>query len=918
MGRRLNLPTPTVINTELIPLDESFYIEASGQLEQWYYDNTSQFAPNRRLAPLTLTPHISVFDGDTATSYTPSFYTVRWYENAYNASSGTYVETEIVNQTDSATADYVKSGNNLIVKKNVSYTRGVTIRCEATYIDPRDAGVTYVTGDSLVLSTNRDATVMYPKLDVLAPSAQSFNPLIDNSSQFQFKAVADATGIEVESVEQYRVDVGGTEQMLPENDTTVETCSPKLTIDYDGITQEDQVFTFRQTGGGTVPQPVSDTAKLMSMKGNTVKFNQLVEPQKFKKGGSSSTISTFTANTDGSYEITLSESPASNTSISGSEVTLYAEKIYYVNPNGGGYLGIRNPRTGDAYAPTIWSFVTKQNGICVLRAIAGAPTDIVLKCRPIVIDLTAIFGAGNEPSTVADFEAWLDANIGLKGYYPYDTGSLIPVKSTALKSVGFNLWNGTYYRTGVFLTNQGSFSQGNYGISNFIKVLPSSSYHIKGGSGNNPAVCWYDRNKEFIGGSKYGQQSSKIIDLPDNAVYIRVSIPDSTASVFAVNLSDPSRNGTYQAYWEDNVRLDITGITGINPTTGVREAVFPTGMKEAGTSYDEIYVENGAVKAVRRVGDVDLGVINWTYRSTYEYFDCSANSLPAKAKTPTAANVVSNLICHKYKTSNSSEATTKTTKDKLIWLGYSGYDYVPGGIVIRDLGYSDSSVFKTALSGVMLYYELNTPVVYTDLKFADGSPVTTSTVFEWYGISNNTEVKADTLPWYVSGQNTSTLTVDAMYGETIRVILRAKANTAATTLFPDKVYRTVEWRVPDIDTHVLSENGSAVRSNTNDMSFDTVINVMHAILSDEKKSAHLRFNWKTRKNNVSTEVDAGWGQTTTMDALDLRNTRGSSNSQLASTLVFPYVYLMGAYENCTHGGEEITQNGETVFDRPVL
>jgi hypothetical protein len=81
----------------------------------------------------------------------------------------------------------------------------------------------------------------------------------------------------------------------------------------------------------------------------------------------------------------------------------------------------------------------------------------------------------------------------------------------------------------------------------------------------------------------------------------------------------------------------------------------------------------------------------------------------------------------------------------------------------------------------MLYYELATPVVYTDLKFADGSPVTASTVFEWYGISNNTEVKADTLPWYVSGQNTSTLTVDAMYGETIRVILRAKVSSLSAS-----------------------------------------------------------------------------------------------------------------------------------------
>jgi hypothetical protein len=364
-----------------------------------------------------------------------------------------------------------------------------------------------------------------------------------------------------------------------------------------------------------------------------------------------------------------------------------------------------------------------------------------------------------------------------------------------------------------------------------------------------------------------------------------------------INLSDPSRNGTYKAYWEDNVRLDITGITGINPTTGVRETVFPSGMKAAGEAYDEIYVEDGAVKAKRRINYFDMGSKTWTY--SYGAFNTTISNISG----------YNNIICHKYPTANAfgnygiyhKAANGATT----FWCNDSSFQ-------------GDTTNFRASVNGVIAYYELKTPVVYTDLKFADGSPVTASTVFEWYGISNNTEVKADTLPWYVSGQNTSTLTVDAMYGETIRVILRAKANTASTTLFPDKVYRTVEWRVPDIDTHVLSENGSAVRSSTNDMSFDTVINVMHAILSDEKKSAHLRFNWKTRKNNVSTEVDAGWGQTTTMDALDLRNTRGSSNSQLASTLVFPYVYLMGAYEKCTQGGEEITQNGETVFDRPVL
>ena len=97
MGRRLNISTPTVINTELIPLDESFYIETNGQLEQWYYDNTNQYAPNRKTSPLTLTPKISAFDADTKQSYSPAFYTVQWFEKAYDSTTGDYVETEITN-----------------------------------------------------------------------------------------------------------------------------------------------------------------------------------------------------------------------------------------------------------------------------------------------------------------------------------------------------------------------------------------------------------------------------------------------------------------------------------------------------------------------------------------------------------------------------------------------------------------------------------------------------------------------------------------------------------------------------------------------------------------------------------------------------------------------------------------------------
>lgn len=389
MGRKLNVPQPAVINTELAPFDESFYIEPDGQLEQWYYDNTNTYAPHRPRTPLTLTPKLSVFDNDTKQSFIPSFYTVSWYANEYKNNG--YVESEITNVDDGENVDYVIVGNTLKVKKNVPYTRAVQIRCRATYIDPRDAGVTYVVEDMVTLSTNRDASVIYPSLDVACPSSRAYNPLVDESSTFTFVAIANKGGVDV---------------------------------------------------------------------------------------------------------------------------------------------------TSDVY-------------------------------------------------------------------------------------------------------------------------------------------------------------------------------------------------------------------------------------------------------------------------------------------------------------------------------------------------------------------------------------------FVWYAINGTTEVLADTMPWYVSGQNTGTLTVDALYGEEIQVVLRAKENAQAATLYPDKAYRSIVWQIPDIDTNVVSANGGAVRTDTYKMKFSTVVNVRHNVLADAKKHAHLRFNWKYRKSNSSTEYDAGWGEEVEILASQLRNVYGSS-ATLASTIVYPYVYIVGAYDVITYEGETVTHDGETVYGRSLF
>lgn len=54
----------------------------------------------------------------------------------------------------------------------------------------------------------------------------------------------------------------------------------------------------------------------------------------------------------------------------------------------------------------------------------------------ILIDLTLMFGKGNEPSTVEEFEAMFPEN-----YYKYNSGEIINSNINAIEAVGFNQWD---------------------------------------------------------------------------------------------------------------------------------------------------------------------------------------------------------------------------------------------------------------------------------------------------------------------------------------------------------------------------------------------------------------------------------------------------------------------------------------------
>jgi hypothetical protein len=63
-----------------------------------------------------------------------------------------------------------------------------------------------------------------------------------------------------------------------------------------------------------------------------------------------------------------------------------------------------------------------------------------------------------------------------------------------------------------------------------------------------------------------------------------------------ISLSDAALNGTYRPYKKDVTNLNFTTITGINPTTGVRETIFPNGMRSKGDVRDVISGNTATVK----------------------------------------------------------------------------------------------------------------------------------------------------------------------------------------------------------------------------------------------------------------------------------------------------------------------------------
>lgn len=339
-----------------------------------------------------------------------------------------------------------------------------------------------------------------------------------------------------------------------------------------------------------------------------------------------------------------------------------------------------------------------------------------------LIDLTTLFGTTIadyiytlEQSTAGAGVAWVKRYIDLDTYHEYDAGSIQSVEGLESHDVvGFNKWD-EETQTGYYNASNGAFvSNANQLASkNAIRVLPNTTYYYADVSSSSHVgdVLFYDGDMNYISASISSKNGT--ITTPSNCHYIQINVGNTYGNVYnhdiCINISDPSRNGTYEPYEKHSYPLD--------------SSVTLRGVPKLVTDHIEFdgdkYHADGSVE--RRYGIVDLGTLDWVYAGAEGHKRFNTSSVMPNMKGA-ASSVVANGICSAYSVTTNNN-TYAHTADKTISLSESGYIYM------YDTAYSDAATFKTAMSGVMLVYELATPTTGNAQPFQ--SPMLVGTTEEY-------------------------------------------------------------------------------------------------------------------------------------------------------------------------------------------
>lgn len=324
-----------------------------------------------------------------------------------------------------------------------------------------------------------------------------------------------------------------------------------------------------------------------------------------------------------------------------------------------------------------------------------------------IFDLTAMFGSGNEPSTVEEFEKIFPAD-----YYPYNAGEIISAGTEEVVEQGKNLFDYTdkiYYGANVSKVENGViYTKGLTTTALNIPTIAENKYtlsfKVKSNAANQDGLRWSLQKEK---NTSYAHDSSLIkseVGYAANAEYQAVATFVATTDfvslctimpmVYDVQLENSDTATDYSPFYQTE-----------HPIPEAIKAMPGYGWS-AGTAKNYVDYENK--KYVQCVDSVDLGALNWVAGDSGKV---GFQTSQVKGQKLTKNYTISpNFLCSKYSTKTQNEVWGKTNVT-----GITADANTDGYIYVNDTSYTDATAFKQAMQGVILYYELANPIV-TDIS----------------------------------------------------------------------------------------------------------------------------------------------------------------------------------------------------------
>lgn len=435
---------------------------------------------------------------------------------------------------------------------------------------------------------------------------------------------------------------------------------------------------FGTVGGNAEVQ--SGLMPFTELRGNTIKWNQLVQNGNFgntdnwsASSGSlsvSSNVGTFTAtaaNGGISQDVAIK---ASHKYLITAQIklTTATTSVYLDLRHGGGLSNVATQSTTDWQTVSGIISASDSNYAGYIRVRDGRASDwdaIQIK-NFMLFDLTAIYGAGNEPSTYAEIVRDFPMP-----YYAYNAGTLLSSKSSSVDFVKRNQWDEETEAGSLDENGEPSYSVNTIRSKNFCECFGNTVYFLTRNN-HDSRLYWYDANKNFISRNAWGT-NDQTYTTPANARYFKIIIAETNYNhdiCIYINWETPGL--PYVPYSKQHITL---------PNIELRSA---------GSAYDVLYQQGGGK---RRIGEVDLSELEWHSLTVSGHLIFYANNTSQKTYT-------TNIVCDKYESGNFD---ISIMPNKSI----TGDGGAGTSLWIRDDSYATLEAFKAAISGTV-YFELAT------------------------------------------------------------------------------------------------------------------------------------------------------------------------------------------------------------------